>query len=217
MSDISVVGAGFKSAPTDRGMSLIELLVAMAIVGIMFGLAAVSFSNIFEVQMKGTSAKIASTIRYLRSKAITEKLYLRIEYNFDDQTYRVESTKDPFVISKEELTEESKPEAEKKEPKGDETEEATPLKSVFSEEESFLLKAVKLPNGIFWKDVWMGPIQEKRTTGKAYTFFFPNGYVTSTVVNLRNEDDDSHYSLDIEPYSGHVVIRSEYLEPGREE
>ncbi|MBI1908897.1 MAG: prepilin-type N-terminal cleavage/methylation domain-containing protein [Deltaproteobacteria bacterium] len=183
-------------------MTLIELLVTMAIVGIMFGVAAVSFSNLFDLEMKGAAKKLASTMRYLRNKAVTERVYLRVVYNIDESAYLVESTKDPFVVQKEEPQEKKEPE---------EGEEAPP-EAQFIQEEGLLLKPVKLPDGVFFKDVWMSLQGEKKTNGKGYTYFFPNGFMTGTIINLRDKEEETFYSIEVEPYSGHVIIRSEYKE-----
>jgi len=182
-------------------MTLIELMVSMTIIGIMFAVAAVSYSSLSELNMKSAAAKLSSTSRYLRNKAVTKKAVLRLVYNLEDSTYLAEWTKEGFVISRNE-----------EEPVLEEGE--APPETPFMEEEEFLLKPVKLPRGTFFKDIWMPVMQEKRESGKAYTYFFPNGFVTKTIIHFRDEEDETQYSLLLHPYSGRTEIFSGYWEEG---
>ncbi|MDO8643946.1 MAG: prepilin-type N-terminal cleavage/methylation domain-containing protein [bacterium] len=183
-----------------KGLTLIELMVTMVIVGILFSIVAVSYSSLAEVNLKQAAARLGSTSRYLRNKAITQKAVYRLIYNLEEGTYQVEVTKDAFVIA---LTKEKPPV---------EGEESSVPAASFSADEEYLLEPVKLPRGVFFKDVWMPVMQEKRESGKAYTYFFPSGFVTKTIVHFRDDDDEAHYSLLLHPYSGQVEAREGYLE-----
>jgi general secretion pathway protein H len=204
------------------GLTLIEILVAMAIVGLIIGVSATGLRSVFNVNMKSAAGKLAGTLRYLSNKAVTDHRYIRVIYDLEAQTYSVEECTEPIVVSIED--EEAQAEKEKKEtPKPEEGEEA-PTEGEEGEEggnktadscapsESSLLKPVKLPSGVLFKDVSVSYLKWKKERGQIYTYFFPDGYATPTLVNFKDEEDENHFSVEVEALSGKVRIASEYRE-----
>lgn len=185
-------------------MTLIELMVAMVIIGLIFALAATGLRSTFNVNLKNASAHLASTLRYLSNKAVTDHLYLRMVFDLDEQTYSVEESAEPFVISTEDT--ENASSSEKKD--GED-------KKTFAPTEERILQPAKLPSGVFFKDVSVSFLREKKEKGLIYTYFFPDGYAIPTVINLRDEDDEDHYSIEILPLSGRVKVESQYREMER--
>lgn len=193
-----------------EGLTLIELLVAMAIVGMIFAVAATGLRSVFNVNLKSSSSRLAGTLRYLSNKAVTENRYLRMVYDFESQSYHAEESDDPFVVSPE------PPEPEKKkEMEGEEKPEEE--QAVFSPSESKLLKPTKLPSGVFFKDVTVSYLPQKQEGGQVFTYFFPDGYATATVINLRDEEDQEHFSIELFALSGRVRVEGEYKESSTEE
>lgn len=186
----------------NKGLTLIELMVAMTIVGLMFALAASGLKSVFNVNLKSASSKLASTLRYLSNKAVTDHVYLRIVYDLEQQSYSVEESSEPFVIDPDES------DKGEKDSDGEETRET----EAFSQAESRLLQPTKLSSGVFFKDVSVSFLNGKTEHGKAYTYFFPDGYATATVINLRDEDDEEHYAVELSPLSGRVKVEAEYRE-----
>lgn len=186
-------------------------MVTMAIVGVIFALSLTGLRSAFNVNIKSAAGKMASTLRYLSNKAVTDHMYLRMGYDISGNSYRVEESAEPFVISVEEhemsllLGEEANLK-----------EEAAPA-SNFAASESSLLKPVKLPSGVLFKDVTVSYLRGKKEEGKLYTYFFPDGYATPTLINLKNDDDDEHYSLELFPLSGRVKVVGDYRESLTEE
>lgn len=196
---------------SEGGMTLIELLVGLAIVALMLGIVTTSLDGLFETNFKKTTARLSSTLKYLYNKAVTERLYLRVVFDLDEQSYWVESTSEVYVIN---------PEVAQKAAEGvkeeEEEPETPPEDANFSKEESYLLKPVKLPEGIFFKDVQTSYLNQKVELGRAFLYFFPNGYATPTMINFRDEEDEINYSLEVKPYSGRVVIFDEYADLEKE-
>ncbi len=211
------------------GFTLIELMVAMAVIGLIFAMAAVSLRSVFDVELKKTASSLASTLRYLSNKAVTEHQYLRMVYDLDDQSYHAESSEDPFVISPEDdaAKEGTKKTGKAKEgsvtmqAEGEEppTEDEAPgeekdggEKPAFSQMESRLLTPVKLPSGVYLKDVSVSYLPGKRESGQVFTYFFPDGFATPTLINLRDEEDENHFAIELFPLSGRVKIDRDYRE-----
>ena len=209
-----------KKGNRNLGLTLIELMVAMTIVGLIFAVAATGLRSAFNVNLKSSAARLASTLRYLSNKAVTDHQYLRMVIDLDGQSYRVEESADPFVISPEEEEDKNEP-ASKKEEGGKggegEREEETAANPAFTQSESKLLKPTKLPSDTFFKDVFISYLNRKKENGQAFIYFFPDGYATATVINLKDEEDEEHFSIELLPLSGQVKVEGEYKEAATEE
>ncbi|MBI4126129.1 MAG: hypothetical protein HY465_01415, partial [Deltaproteobacteria bacterium] len=108
---------------------------------------------------------------------------------------------------------------DEKDTKGDKETEKKPIVDVpkllpkeptFSQVAEHLLRPVKLPDGVYFKDIAVEHDPRAVNAGKVTLAFFPNGYVEAAVINLRDEDDEVHYSLKTKPVLGEVSIESEY-------
>lgn len=198
-----------------------EIMVAMAIVGVIFAAAATGLRSAFNVNLKSSASKLASTLRYLSNKAVTEHRYIRVIYDLQAQTYSVEECTDPVVVSVDDEEDQAKEDEKKKdEPQvaegapeegGDEGEKKKPESSC-APSESSLLKPVKFPTGVLFKDVNLSYLKAKKEQGKASTYFFPDGYATPTLINLKDEDDENHYAVEVEALSGKVRVTGDYQE-----
>ncbi len=194
----------------NRGFTLFELIVTITIVALMIGLVVGRVNNYLETDMKKSSAKMASTMRYLYNKSVTEGLYLRLVLDLTEQTYWVEATSDPFLIANPDREEKDE---EEKDEENQEESELPKLKfkePTFSQVDAYLLRPTKLPDGIFFKDVMTEHHPIPIEGGKAGIHFFPNGYVEQAIINLRDEDDEINYSLETNPITGRVKVRNEY-------
>ncbi len=197
----------------------------MAIVGLIIGVSATGLRSVFNVNMKSAAGKLAVTLRYLSNKAVTDHRYIRVIYNLEAGSYSVEECTEPIVVSLEdeetraekEKKEEAKPVPEEGEGEGAEdegtAEEGAPKTAEScAPSESSLLKPVKLPSGVFFKDVSVSYLKEKKDKGEIYTYFFPDGYATPTLINFKDEEDENHFAVELEALSGKVRVASEYKE-----
>jgi len=203
-----------KLSRSQGGFTLFELLVAIAIAVLAMGVVISRMGRMLDWELKNSSRKLASTIRYLYNKSASENVTLRLVLDIGESTYWVESTPDAYALvpEAEETTPKERP-APEEEPAEGEIQTIQPKEAVFGPTESFLLKKVKLPKGVFFKDVFAEHQVARLDQGAAYIYFFPRGYVERSVINLRDEDDRSHYSLIVNPISGAVRIEPEYTEP----
>lgn len=212
-----------------RGFTLFELIVTITIVGLLMGVVVSRVDDLLSLEMKKTSNKLASTIRYLYNKSATEGIYMRLIFDMEAQSYWVEATSEPFLLEAAE-TEKTRKEKEEEAKKKKETEEGAPAeeetegassaapkipkleikKPTFTQTESYLLRPTKLPNNVFFKDVMTEHHLTPIEGGEAAIYFFPNGYVEHAVINLRDEDDEVFYSLETNPITGAVKIENEY-------
>jgi len=192
------------------GFTLFEIIVSMAVIGLIMGVAVGQMSDFMETNMKKGSNKLASTIRYLYNKAATENLYIRLVMDLDEQVYWVEATADPVAISRTDTSRSDDEKEEDEKLEEGEVPKLKPHKPRFGQVDSYLLKSTKLPDGILFRDVYIEHRPGSVESGKVALYFFPNGFVEEVIINLKSEDDDIYYSLETNPISGRVNIENQY-------
>jgi len=212
----------------NQGFTLFELMVAIAVVALMVGIVATQTSDWFDANLKKTTNRLSSTIRYLHDKASTENLYIRLIFDFDKNSYWVEATTEQFLLSTKEMREAEAVELEEEAEEGPEEEimevteegedgEPVPVTLVkkyrtpeFGAVDEFLLKPVQIPDGVFLKDVYTSHDDGPINGGQVAIHFFPNGYIEPSIINLRDEDDEVNFSIEINPIIGSTTLRDEY-------
>lgn len=203
-----------------KGFTLIELLVALGVVGLIMGLVIGQFSKLTRRELKSSASRLASTIRYLYNKSVSEGVALRLVLDLDESKYWVEGTTESFTLAKEEeeffekrerKTENPEPRTPNPEQKEAET-SIKPKEATFAPQESYLLKSVQFPKGVFFKDVFAEHQIDKLEKGQAFIYFFPRGYVERSIIHLRDAEDKTHYALEVNPITGAVAISLGYKE-----
>lgn len=221
---------------SQRGFTLFELMIAIAVVGLISGIVVSQMNDWFDVNIKTATGKLSSTIRYLHDKATSQNIYIRLVLDVDKNAYWVEATTEQFLLSTKEAEaadreliekekREAKPEEETVAPETTDGETADTTSTEFQAGSSavkkyrtpqfgavdeFLLKPVQFPEGVFIKDVFTSHDNGPISGGQAYIHFFPNGFIEPAIINLRNEVDDVQYSIEINPIIGTTKLRSEY-------
>ncbi len=70
----------------DRGMTLIEMLVVLAVIGLLFGSVMVGLSSAKQAQIVRSTNQIANTIRFAFNKSRVTGDYYRLAINVDENT-----------------------------------------------------------------------------------------------------------------------------------
>lgn len=71
-------------ARTWRGLTLIEALVAIAIVGVLIAITGPSLRDMIVVQrLRGVNAQLVTDLQFGRSEAVSRNTYLRFSHRFD--------------------------------------------------------------------------------------------------------------------------------------
>lgn len=73
-----------------RGFTLIEILVVLAIVGLVLGLAIPKVQELSGVELRSATRRLAGAARYAADQAAVHKTPFRIRFDVPGRTYRVE-------------------------------------------------------------------------------------------------------------------------------
>jgi prepilin-type N-terminal cleavage/methylation domain-containing protein len=194
-----------------HGFSLIELLIVVAILGLVGMIAVPSISNTFRFSVKSAAREIATLIKDTSNSAqITGKIH-RIVWDLKADQYWVESTSESTLLKSEESAKVEKDRGglfNKKEL----TEEEKKANGGFRKENSLTKSKRTLPIGVKFKDVVTEQSEEPIVEGLAYTHIFPQGLSEKTLVHLQ-DNSKNEISLIVSNLLGRCTVEGRYIEP----
>lgn len=190
----------------DQGFSLIELMVVIAIMGVIFGVALPSLSRFFGVSINTTTREMATTIRDTFNAAVVTGRTYRLVYDFEKKVYWAEVGAQGTLVE----TEESRKADERRSRLFSKKREEKNQESSFSMAKAVTRKPIKLPLGISFDDVLTQASKDPVTSGRAYTHFFPHGVAEQTIIRLK-DNSEHKMSLVIQPTNGQTDVYSRYL------
>ena len=189
------------------GFSLIELLIVVAIIGLVVMVAIPSISNTFRFSVQSSAREIATLINETSNAAqITGKIH-RVVYDLKAEQYWAESTNEATLLRSEES------DAIEKEHssflKKDDTDEKK--KGGFHQESSLTKKKRNLPIGVLFEDVYTEQTDEPITTGLAYTHIFPQGVTEKSLIHLQ-DNGKNKISLIVSNLLGRCSVEGRYID-----
>jgi len=199
---------------TKKAFTLIELLIVLAIFGLVMGLGYPQIKRIYRSNLRSAAAQMAGTIRYGYDISVIKGRIHRVVFDFDKSVYRLEVSNTDELVSLEEETaqdeEKKKEELQKQQSLSKEEPQKAPA---FSPAEGETGKDRKLPSGISFDSVENVNTKKKTTSDVAYLYFFPSGMTEDVIIRLSGERNNSgFYSLRVNPANAKVVIEGRYLE-----
>jgi general secretion pathway protein H len=203
------------------GFTLLELLVVVAIAGLLVGLLASTFGQVSSAELRTQSNKVASLMRQCFSYAVSHGKYVRLIIDMSSGQLSVEATGDPVFLSKNKRESGEDPNAlsEEQEERNEKAkEEGRPLlkRAAFNKEAA--MPELKLTKGVRVVGVFTPNQEDVFREGKAYVHFFPNGFAEPALVYVSNKNEGGSgvtYSLALAPLTGKVTRTFGELEVDR--
>jgi general secretion pathway protein H len=223
-----------------RGMTLIEIVVALGIATVLLGTAVMGVGALTGTKAKEASVELAGTIRSLYDMAALSGKTCRLVFDLPDArqdegavTWRAECAKGNITAGAkrdDELREANA--ADKRDPRDQDkrlrrmdSDEAPSIQELqarekervdavakFSEFSSQDVATHTLPSSVR-VEVWTHKQRLPVKNGHAYLYFFPQGYTERAQVWLRQGRNT--WTLSISPLTGKTVISSDDLEVPR--
>lgn len=219
--------------PRRRGVTLIEIMVVIAIVGIVAGGTVYGFRAIGKSELRSSASKLAGAIRYCFDRSVTTGAYYRLVLDLDDNKYWAERSEERMYLTRNKEETKGKGQAfDEKAAQAKQAEEdkkydellanqggvaATidppprPKRAKFETFKDATAKAVQLKRAVL-VDVLTPRQPEPYSKGRAYLYFFPDGHTENALVRLSDRAGESWYSLVVHPLTGRVEVVSGRLD-----
>ncbi len=176
-----------RGAANRRGFTLTELLIVIALIGLLFGLVFMKLDSLVPSQrLKADARELASSLDQARNYAIVSGKPVKFAYDIDNRAYRYFV---PFELSDD-------------------------GNSIVGPGEFELHDWVFLRQDVEFKDIFLG--RDVVKTGVVTITFEPRGIATDHTVHLGKTDVDPREmcsSLTISPLLGYIDLFDFYKEP----
>lgn len=211
-----------------RGMTLLEIGIALAIVALMVFVAVPSIEAYAGVRAREEAGRVSGAIRYMYGYSSLSGKVCRIVFDLDERAWWTECTEGRFTVEREKeksrdgakLDEDGRKGKDKFKAKVEHPDEAEMMKAKieakaeFSEFKNDEMSKRKLPDGANLA-VWTAHQREKYTKGQALLYFFPQGNTERAQVYVSSDHGDV-YTLVVSPLNGHVRVEDKELEVPRD-
>ncbi len=212
-----------------RAVTLIETLIAIALIAIVSGMGFVGMGALSAARLKRSTTLVASSVKVAYGYANASSKTVRLVFDFENNKILLEQSGDRLLLERgqtggaegaSELEREAQAAAEalRQGPRAPRAgfEPATTL--------GFDKDGKELPAGIRFWQVQTGHQDEPVSEGRAYLYFFPGGLTENAAVQVINgadsNDETNFMSVLVAPLTGRASIsrgRVEMPEPRSEE
>lgn len=197
-----------------HAFTLIELVVVITIIGIVAGLVTTNLGTFSYWREEGAIRRLAETLAFLHRQAVVDQENYRLEFNFEENTYRVGAVREEDWIAS------SLAGAPSQDVGILSLELAAFLSPHYSSESSMipppsfpsLAEPVELPQGMYIEDVATVRGTKGRGDGDPpYVIFSKRGFTEFAVVHLRTSTGNP-VTLRVNQFTGIPEIYREYRE-----
>jgi general secretion pathway protein H len=220
------------------GFTLIEIMVAIAIVALMTGGAIKALRSVRRTDLREATTHMSGAVRYLFDRASTTGKVHRLVIDLETGKYWAEISDDRFYVPHEaestqglRMREEKEAEADEDERRRKEERERSrtpssssfdmsklevadfrPKRARFAAFKEMALKPVQLKKAKL-RSVYTPRVVDALTSGRAYLYFFPLGQTEPAIITLSDMSGGSVYSLVVHPITGRVKIYNQHVDP----
>ena len=207
-----------------RGLTLIEIIVALALIGVVVVGVVAGTGQLPSARLKRTATMIVSAIKVAFTRATSTSRDLRIVFDFDNEQIWIEESDIPMLVQSKDLAGTGGADAVTQTEKaaiaaGEDIIKGQPIpKPRFHAVAAFGFGDVEggkggkpLQRDIKLRSVQAGHDDAAHTKGRAYLYFWPGGLTERASIQLRvgdSEEEHQTLTLLVAPLTGRVAIKS---------
>ena len=201
-----------------RGMTLLEIGIALAIVAGLLALVVPSFSSVARVQLRQKSGQLAGGVRSLYGASAVSGKSCRLVMDLDAAAYWSECAQGSVRLASEgERARAGAREASREEEllatvaqRGDNISDEDRTRAELARKSAFTptgdVPRTALGGSVRFAAVWVSHQPERYVTGKAFLYFWPTGLTETASIQLAQGDDVN--TILVEPLTGKIRIAS---------
>lgn len=200
-------------AQGERGLTLIELIIVIAILVMMLGLGVSGLENLASTELRVQTNKLAVAVRHAYNRSVATGLYMRMVLDVSTDSYWVEASPTPVFLVRpgdEKLIEDEKRAREREDEEGIQR-----IKTGPDFKMDPVISKITMEKGIVIDSVLIAGQQYPVTGGQATIHFFPNGYCEPAMIYTSDGDGDFR-TLIINPLTGKVERKAGKADPARQ-
>jgi general secretion pathway protein H len=194
-----------------RGLTLIEIIVVIAIVAIVMGVAVSGSMQLPSARLRRTATMITSAIKVGYTRATATSRNLRLVMDLDKQKVWLEESEVPMLVQSKDKTGTGGADPVTQAERAALEEGGKLVKGPPIAKPRFTGKDGKpLPRGIGFRQVQAAHDDSPRTAGRAYLYFWPGGLTERAAIQIRIGESDEDYqtlTLLVSPLTGKVTVK----------
>ena len=201
-----------------RGMTLLEIGIALAIVAGLIALAVPTISSVARVQLRQRTGQLAGGVRSLYGASAVGGRSCRLVMDLDASAYWSECAQSAVRLASDgERARGGAREASREEEllasvaqRGDALSDEERTRAELARKSAFAptrdIPKTALGSSVRFAAVWVSHQPERYVAGKAFLYFWPSGLTETASIQLAQGDDVN--TLLVEPLTGKVRIAS---------
>ncbi len=212
-----------RRAISERGLSLIEILIVMAIMAVVTAAAVAGSMQLPSARLRRSATMIASAVKVAYTRATATSRALRLVLDLDGQKIWLEESDTPMLVQSSDISATGGADPINQAERAALAEGAQIVKGppvarpAFHPIEAYGFGDVEagkggkpLQRGITFRSVQTTHDDVARTSGRAYLYFWPGGRTELASIQLRigsSETETQELSVLVAPLTGKVAIK----------
>ena len=199
-----------------RGMTLIEICIALAIAGLLMAVAIPAIGNVTRAALRQKSGQLAGAIRSMYGATALAGKSCRLVFDLEAGTYQSECAKGNVTLSREgERARNGVRESSKEEELLSDTKKRESMSAEEREKVELLEKSAFRPSpdvpltslggSVVFDGIWVQHQPERYVGGKAFLYFWPSGLTEAASIQLEQGEDQM--TLLVAPLTGRVQVK----------
>lgn len=195
---ISSASKNNASLASQRGFSLVEVLIVIGLVALITGLGVTSLTGTFRTSAESFARQLSLQISQARDRAYLADKLVRLRVDLAKQTFMIEEASSRHLVPKtpdKDLSEREKEELAKADA------------NTFTAIPELMGSPKEMPNGLKMTEVTSARLKKPATEGVVDIYFFNNGHNDGATIWFETDEQVS-YAIRMHPVTGLTKFES---------